>query len=52
MPTSTPHPAPARNGFTYRPRFGIIVICDDEPDQRAKYETLRAGGYRLKVVAV
>ena len=43
---------PGRNGFTYRPRYGVIVLCDDEVDQRVKYGALHAMGYALKVVCV
>lgn len=44
--------APGRNGFVYRPRYGIIVLCDDEADQAAKYQQLQRAGHKLKVVAV
>lgn len=49
--------APARklpgvNGFKYKPRYGVIVLCDDEGHQQRVFDDLRAKGYRLKVVAV
>ncbi len=44
--------APGRNGFAYQPKYGVIVLCDDEADQKAKYVALRALGYLLKVVCV
>ncbi len=40
------------NGFKYKPRFGVIVLCDDEGHQQRIFDELRARGYRLKVVAV
>jgi len=43
---------PGRNGYTYRPGYGVIVLCADEPDQRAVYERLKREGYTLKVVTV
>jgi len=44
--------APGRNGYTYRPGYGVIVLCTDEPDQQAVYERLKREGYALKVVTV
>lgn len=49
LPTKRP---PGRNGFVYKPRYGIIVMCRDEADQQAKYRRLLAAGHDLKVVAV
>ena len=43
--------APGVNGFKYRPRFGVIVICKDEEDRRV-YERLRGEGYKCRVVRV
>lgn len=43
---------PGRNGYTYRPQYGVIILCDDEADQRARYDALRAQGLRTKVVTV
>ena len=45
-------PAPGPNGFKYRRRFGVIVLCQDEAHQRGVYAALKAAGYKLKVVAV
>lgn len=44
--------APARNGFKYKPKFGVIVNCDDESHQKNVYEQLTEQGYNLKVVVV
>ena len=44
--------APAKNGFKYKPKFGVIVNCDDENHQKYVYEQLNQQGYSLKVVVV
>lgn len=44
--------APGINGFRYKPRFGVIVICRDEAEHRTVYERLKAEGYKCKVVRV
>lgn len=38
--------------YKYKPQYGVIVICDNEKDQQAIYERLRAEGLTLKVVTV
>ena len=43
---------PGRNGFKYRPQFGLIVRCQDEADQKRVFEDLTAKGYSPKVVCV
>jgi hypothetical protein len=43
---------PGRNGFKYRPQFGVVVLCKDERHQAKVYEALQRLGYRCKVVAV
>lgn len=45
-------PAPGRNGFNYRQQYGVVVICLDEAEQIAVYQTLKAQGYKLRVVTV
>lgn len=57
MATSKKNPkvdpkAPAKNGFKYKPKFGVIVNCDDENHQKYVYEQLNQQGYSLKVVVV
>lgn len=42
--------APAKNGFQYQPKYGVIVICDDETHQQQIYDDLKSQGYKLKVV--
>lgn len=44
--------APGRNGFKYKPRFGIIVVCTDEQHQQETYGRLKAQGYKVRVVCV
>ncbi|WP_179288370.1 hypothetical protein [Psychrobacter sp. JB193] len=44
--------APARNGFKYKPKFGVIINCDDENHQKNVYDQLNTQGYSLKVVVV
>lgn len=38
--------------FTYKPQYGVIVTCADEPEQRRVYERLHRSGLRCKVVTV
>jgi hypothetical protein len=46
-----PPGAPGRpKGFRYREQYGVIVVCRDEPHQRAVYEALRAAGHACRVV--
>ncbi|MBO2656057.1 hypothetical protein I6M49_21675 [Shewanella algae] len=41
-----------RNGFKYKPRFGVIVVCEDEKTQAKTFERLKKDGYKCKVVTV
>lgn len=35
QPTPKINPkTPAKNGFNYKPKFGLIIQCDDEPQNR------------------
>lgn len=38
--------------FVYQPKYGIVVLCADEAEQKSLYEKLLALGLKLKVVAV
>ena len=38
--------------MTYRPQYGLIVVCEDERDQAKKYDQLRKKGLTVKVVTV
>lgn len=44
--------APGVNGFNYKSRFGVIVVCKDEDEHKAVYERLREQGYKCRVVRV
>ena len=50
MPRSTSAPAPQL--FKYKPQYGVVVLCADEPDQTTTYNRLNAMGLKLKVVSV
>ena len=43
---------PGKNGFNYRPQFGLIIVCSDEKTQEALFNKLKDEGYKLKVVTV
>lgn len=43
---------PGRNGFQYRPQYGLIIQCRDEADQSRTYGRLHRLGYKPKVVCV
>ncbi|WP_325436894.1 hypothetical protein [Pseudomonas nitroreducens] len=47
-----PSKTPGRNGYAYKPRFGVIVVCPDEQAQQDTYQRLKAQGYKLRVVCV
>ena len=38
--------------YTYKPQFGVIVICADEKEQKVVYDRLQSEGLTLKVVNV
>ncbi|WP_300965493.1 hypothetical protein [uncultured Alistipes sp.] len=38
--------------FVYQPKYGIVVLCADESEQKSLYDKLFALGLKLKVVAV
>nr|DAW71819.1 MAG TPA: hypothetical protein [Caudoviricetes sp.] len=41
-----------KNGYKYRPQYGVIVRCKDEAHQQALYKQLTALGLKVKVVCV
>ncbi|MGO1073242.1 hypothetical protein [Lysobacter sp. CA199] len=43
---------PGVNGFRYRPKFGVIVLCKDEAHQQRIYADLKQRGLKLRVVCV
>jgi hypothetical protein len=52
MASKTTKKAPGLNGFKYRERHGVIVLCRDAREQQAVFNKLQALGYTLKVVTV
>lgn len=38
--------------YTYKPQYGVIVVCKDEAEQKAVFERLYAEGLTLKIVCV
>lgn len=48
----TPKPPPGRNGYKYRPQYGLIIPCKDEAEQQRRYARLRKLGMAPKVVCV
>ena len=38
--------------YTYKPQFGVIVICADEREQEAVYDRLKNEGLTLRIVNV
>lgn len=38
--------------YTYKPQFGVIVICADEREQKAVYDRLQNEGLTLRIVNV
>jgi len=47
-----PPTAPGRNGYKYRPQYGLIVPCKDEAEQQRRYARLHKLGMTPKVVCV
>lgn len=45
-------PEKSSKKYTYRPQFGLVVMCKDEADQIALFQKLKAQGLTLKVVTV
>jgi hypothetical protein len=39
-------------GYTYKPQYGVVVICASEEEQKMIYERLKEMGLNLKVVCV
>lgn len=49
---ATKKTAPGRNGFNYKPKFGLVITCKDELTQQEHFQRLKALGYKLRVVCV
>lgn len=41
-----------KKSYVYKPQFGIVVMCADEPEQIRLFEMLQKKGLKLKVVVV
>lgn len=41
-----------KNGFKYRPKYGLIIQCRDEAHQKTLFEAFKQDGHKVKVVAV
>lgn len=41
-----------KNGFKYKPQFGLVIKCKDEAQQQQLYATLLGQGLKAKVVCV
>jgi len=48
----TPKNPPGRNGFKYKPQYGVVIVCGDEAKQQATYQALKQQGYKVRVVCV
>jgi len=42
----------AKKNYTYKPQWGVIVICDSETQQKELFEKLKKEGLKLKIVNV
>ncbi|CCZ10527.1 uncharacterized protein BN783_01651 [Odoribacter sp. CAG:788] len=38
--------------FTYKEQYGVIVMCQNEEEQKSIYEWLVKNGLKVKVVSV
>lgn len=41
-----------KKNYTYKPQFGLVVMCSDEGEQIKLFERLKKQGLTLKVVVV
>lgn len=51
-PAEKPQKHYGKNGFCYKPQYGVVVICQNEQHQQHTYEALKKQGLTLKVVTV
>ena len=42
----------AKKNYTYKPQYGVIVICESETQQKRVFEKLKKEGLKLKIVNV
>ena len=43
---------PDIQGIAYKEKFGIVIDCQDEPEQRKVYDFVTAGGYNARIVSI
>lgn len=41
-----------KKSYTYRPQYGIVIICQDESEQIRLFNELKSKNLKLKVVTV
>jgi len=41
-----------KKSYTYRPQYGIVIICQDETEQIRLFNELQSKNLKLKVVTV
>lgn len=41
-----------KKSYAYKPQYGIVVMCENEPEQIRLFERLQKQGLKLKVVVV
>lgn len=41
-----------KKSYTYRPQYGLVVICADEAEQIKLFNQLKSQNLKLKVVTV
>jgi len=41
-----------KNGFKYKPKFGVVIICEDEPSQVDAHRRVKELGLKTKVVTI
>lgn len=42
----------AKKSYAYRPQYGLVIICQDEPEQIKLFNQLKSQNLKLKVVTV
>ena len=45
-------PTPDLKEINYKEKFGVVVDCKDETEQRNAYEHVTAGGYSARIVSI
>jgi hypothetical protein len=44
--------APAKNGYKYKPQWGVLIHCKDEKHQQSIYDLNKSQGLKCKVVSL